>query len=533
MSLKERLHTRTYLFVFTLLTILSVSSGYTAEFTQEELCYMPASLQLELFKAKKLSPVDVLKAQIAQIEKYNDKINCITYTHFDDAMAQAREAEKRYQEGTARSLEGITVGMKDEHGIKGWIVTQGSNIFKDAKLAETDPIAEKLLDAGAVLHIQTTVPEFYLHGCTWTDLWGVTRNPWNLKDSVGGSSGGSGAALAAGFCTLATGSDMGGSIRIPAAFNGLYGFKPPFGRVATSMPVVPISTSGPMARTFHDMILMYNVISGPHPTSPTTIRPNLVIPESYPSIKGMKIAYSVDAGWQEIAPDTKRHFLEAVQLLRQLGADVEEVKLNLDLDGKKLAEIFSNSALSGSMGGGIKANAHRIDEMTTYAKYFTDKAVNGDFGNETALAYENSIKDLNSKFEEQVWQKGYKVLLMPTLATSNVAADFDYTKDKIKINGKEVHPMIGWVLTPVFNILNWYPVINVPVGLNSNRMPIGMQIIANAFDDLEAFRVASAYSKSAAPLYVGDKFPDYRDTTSADTTQYRRGQFNRYQRRSR
>lgn len=493
-----------------LFSLFIIHSVYSASFSKKELAYMPASVQLQLFQARVISPVDVLNAQIEQIETYNEQVNCITYTHFEEALKQARESEERYRNGTARPLEGITVAVKDEHGMKGWVMTQGSVLLKNNRLKETDPMAERLSKAGAILHIQTTVPEFYLHGVTFTKLWGVTRNPWNLNYAVGGSSGGSGAALAAGFATLATGSDMGGSLRIPAAFDGVYTFKPPYGRVPTEWPLVPISGSGPMARTFEDMVRMYNVIIGPHETSPTTIRQTQDVPLSFPSIKGMKIAYTVNLGWMQIDESTKKHFLKAVEVLRTLGAEVEEVKLELGLDDNLLSKLFEKAALSGPMGALLLQNKDRLDEMTPYAAYFTKKGIDGDFGSETSLDYQNGIIDLHKKFEDQVWKWGYRVFLMPTLATSNVPADYDFSTDQMEINGVNVHPVVGWILTPIFNILNWYPVTNVPIGLNENRVPIGMQIIGNAYDDLPTFQVAWAYSRAGVHLFTGDQFPDYR-----------------------
>jgi Asp-tRNA(Asn)/Glu-tRNA(Gln) amidotransferase A subunit family amidase len=186
---------------------------------------MTATEQLQLFRQKKLSPVEVLKAQLRLTEQRGKVVNCFTYLHPKEAMAQAQESERRWQQGNPRALEGITVALKDEMAVKGWTMTSGSKVFRDRVMTTNDPIVVKLLEAGAVLHAQTTVPEMYFLIVTWSELWGVTRNPWNLQYAVGGSSGGSGAALAAGLTTLATGSDMGGSIRIPAAFNGLWGFK--------------------------------------------------------------------------------------------------------------------------------------------------------------------------------------------------------------------------------------------------------------------------------------------------------------------
>ena len=179
------------------MTTCFAGTSMAAKFTQAELAFMPAMVQIELYKQGLLSPVDVVQAQIKQFKKTNKKINAATFTHFDRALKQAKEAEQRYRDGSYRSLEGITVGIKDEHHDEGWIVTQGSLVHKnDPPMKYADPLVVKLKEAGAILMMQTTVPELYLNFVTATKAWGVTRNPWNLQYAVGGSSGGSGAALA-------------------------------------------------------------------------------------------------------------------------------------------------------------------------------------------------------------------------------------------------------------------------------------------------------------------------------------------------
>lgn len=474
-----------------------------------ELIYLSADELLKLYKAKKVSPVEVLKAQIQQIEKVESKVNAVTYTHFKSAMKEALESENRYLRGRPRPLEGITIGVKDEFGKKGWIISQGSKLYKDARAKETHPLVSKLMEAGAVLHIQTTVPEFYLSGTTSTQLWGTTRNPWNLEHAAGGSSGGSGAALAAGMCTLAIGSDMGGSIRIPCAFNGLYGFKPPYGRVPGdgSTSFLFIATAGPMARTLVDTILFENVLAGPSPYSVTGIRPALELPTKYKGIRGMKIAYSEDQGWATIDADTLMNTRAAVATLREQGAVVEKIDLDLGIDARTLADAFSDAFLSGPQGEVLRQLEGDKDRMTPYAAYFVGKAASGKYGSKQALAYQEFVTRVYRQIQDMVFLQGYEALLMPTLATSHIPADFDHTQDKVTISGKSVHPLMGWILTPLFNLLNWNPVVNVPTGLSSLNTPTGMQIVAKSFDDATAFRVAAGYSKAAKPLFHGEMFP--------------------------
>ncbi len=303
-----------------------VQPVFSNKLTQEEVCFLPATELLRLFRAQEISPVDVLKVQIARIEALNPSINAITIKHYKEALVQAKESEKRYQQDNPRPLEGLTCAIKDDVDVKGWRSTMGSLIFKDAKPSKYDSgLTNFLRNAGVIMHIQTNVPEFYCNLVTWNRLFGTTRNPWNIIYSPGGSSGGSSAVLAAGFTTLATGSDMGGSIRVPAALTGLYGFKPPFGRVPSSL--IQYESSGPLARTFEDINLFQNAISGPSPAAIPTLRPRLEYPKQYENIKGWRIAYDPMKRWGlPLDITVEKAMKAAVEKLRSLGAIVEEVE---------------------------------------------------------------------------------------------------------------------------------------------------------------------------------------------------------------
>ena len=172
-----------------------------------DLCYMTATEAIAAFKTRALSPVEILKAIIARCEQLEPKVNALTYTYFDRALEQAKAAESVYARrgGEPRPLEGVPVAIKDFHPVKGEITTFGSKIYRDYRPDRTAPTVQRLLDAGAIMHCRTTTPEFAHTGVTASPLWGVTRNPWNLEYTPGGSSGGAGAALAGGMTTLADG----------------------------------------------------------------------------------------------------------------------------------------------------------------------------------------------------------------------------------------------------------------------------------------------------------------------------------------
>ena len=272
-----------------------------------DLTYLSAEEALHLFRSRDLSPVELVTAAIERAKEVEPQINAFVEHLYDEALDQAREAEARYA-GTGpppRPLEGIPVAVKEEHPIAGRTWASGSVLSKDHMADITHPIVERIVAAGGIIHARTATPEFSCAGFTHSDLWGVTRNPWNLDYTPGGSSGGSGAALAAGTATLATGSDIAGSIRIPASFCGVVGYKPPYGRVPGHPPfnLDHYCGDGPMARTVADCALLQNVLVGPHPLDVVSLRPPVYIPEQLEGIKGWNVALSIHLGDYPVEPD--------------------------------------------------------------------------------------------------------------------------------------------------------------------------------------------------------------------------------------
>ena len=498
-----------------------------SKFSQEELAYMPAVKLIELFKNGETTPSEVLEAQIARVKKYNGeynvsrrdlakeldtfnagKVNAITFDNFAEARALAKEADERYRNGSARRLEGITVGVKDENEVKGWRVDAASIPLKDSEPSKFDgAMIQKLRDEGAIFVFQTTVPEQYLSPMTWSRLYGVTRNPWNLYYGAGGSSGGSGAALAAGFCTLATGSDMGGSIRIPSAMNGLYGFKPPFGRVATSNNTY--ETLGPMARTFADMALMQDIISGPSPKVHSSIRPKLDYPQEYAPLQGTKVAVAYFKNWiQGGLGQESDHSLDVVSTaLQKAGAEIEKIELDIT------SESFMPTYFKGLMSTSMYVLFDGLDKgRDTFSSYMNNLFMYaGKLSPQDQVNAEMLLMKLHQDVQQKVFEKGCIALIMPTLATPHFPADLEASPDKaVQLHGKN-YPSTNLILTSIWNLASRYPVVTVPVELSSKNVPVGVQIVSNTYDDLNAFRVAYALSKSIAPLYMDGRFPDFRN----------------------
>ena len=299
--------------------------------TNLDLCYLSASAALAAFRARTLSPVELMQAVIARSEAVGPRVNAFTHTFFERALTQARKAEQVYARprGAPRMLEGLPVVIKDFHPVAGEITTFGSRMHADFRPTTTAPTVTRLFEAGAIMHARSTTPEFAHSGVTHSPLWGVTRNPFNLAYTPGGSSGGASAALAAGMTTLADGTDAGGSVRIPAAPCNVVGYKPPFGRnpLDVDHPLETLLHYGPMARTVGDCALMQNVMSGPHAADMLSLRESVIIPESFKPVRGMKIAVSMDLGFFAIDPTVAANTQSALEVFRSLGCRVQEVDL--------------------------------------------------------------------------------------------------------------------------------------------------------------------------------------------------------------
>ncbi|MCE3293474.1 MAG: amidase, partial [Arthrobacter sp.] len=302
-----------------------------------ELHYLDAATALRLFRTRELSPVELMEAVIARTEAVNGEINALTETLFDEALSAARLAAAKYARGRDLTpLLGLPVAAKEKHGLKGKTLSQGLVARKDELAVADHPVIERIKCAGGIIHARTTTPEYSCATVTHSPLWGVTRNPWNPEFSPGGSSGGSGAALAAGLAPLATASDIAGSTRLPASFTGTVGFKAPYGRIPGLAPLSAdhYRGDGPMARTVADTALLADVMAGRHPgdhtslaDSPGLARSGLEMPDGGASVAGMRIALCIRLGNYAVAPDVEANTRAVAHALRGAGAVVEEIDL--------------------------------------------------------------------------------------------------------------------------------------------------------------------------------------------------------------
>jgi len=469
--------------------------------TNDDLCYLSATAALKLFKSRKLSPSELTAALIARTEKLNPAINCFADRYFDEALTEARQAEARYMKRGAKlkPLEGVAIAVKDAQRIAGKRTTNGSLIFKNHVDDHSDPMIERLQEAGAIVLARTTTPEFCLSGVTHSRIWGITRNPWNTEYGPGGSSGGSGAALAVGLTTLATGTDIGGSIRIPASACGIVGFKPPHGRNPDGPPANydRFNHCGPMTRSIADAALMQNITSGPHPFDHDSIRNRVKLPLKPESIKGMKIAYSIDFGYVEVDSEVRRNTLAAIAVFRALGAKVEEVDLGWTADVDRDCFHWYNM-----MDFGRQTVWHRKKHaslMTDYALKFAD-----------AVERNSTMDDIHkpwARIHDMYRTLGpvlasHDVFICPTNNLPAVKADHNPWNETFTVNGKKADPEYGWVMTHQFNMLHNCPVLAVPSGFTSYGVPTGIQIVARTWDDARCFRAGLAFEKALGGWYT-------------------------------
>jgi amidase len=465
----------------------------------------PAALSatevLAAFRSGTLSPVELMQTVIARAERFDPKIRAFSDTYFDEALAAARQAEARYlqTDGRPRPLEGLPLAVKDEMSETGKRITMGSLVFKDRIGTWTDAAVQRLIDAGAIAHARTTTPEFSLVGICHSRLWGVSRNPHNLAMTPGGSSGGSAAALAAGMTTLALGSDIGGSIRIPASCCGIVGYMPPYGRVPDAPPynLDPSSHTGPMARSVADCALMLNVMAGPHVADIATLRERVRMPASMPGIESWRVAYSLDFGYKTLDPDVRSNTLAALDVFRSLGCSVEEVPVPWGADlpairrdylhilwGKRMRDLLDN---------------HRA-ELTDYTIRYAE-AARGTPIEALHLAYDTIVR--MSEGMGPLLER-YHVFVCPTTAVPAVAADHDPYDSEFTICEKPADARSGWIMTYPFNMLSRLPVMALPSGCAASGAPTGIQVVTRSYDDKRCFRAAYAYEATAGRIGIVD-----------------------------
>lgn len=458
-----------------------------------ELHYISAENAIARFRDGSLSPVDLMKSVIARCEAVNPAVNAITNRFYEQALAQAADAGERYRSGAAvRPLEGIPLAVKELHPVDGVITSWGSKIFEGVPADRTLPAVQRLLDAGAIMHIRTTTPEFAHCGHCHSPLYGVTRNPWNQTYSSGGSSGGSAVAVALGMTTLAEGDDGGGSIRMPSSMCGTVGYKPAYGRV----PGLLLDTMfesivhiGPITRTVGDAALMMNVMSGQHPDDITSLRDEAKIPvgSAAPgSMKGVRIAFSLDLGYFEVDTEVARNTRLVVEKMAAAGALVDEVKLDW-------SDLVYDAWVT-HWEGLLATVAHQHMPQWQYKMDpFVRGIIQRGMGHSAIRVKQTEIVRSGMWKSLSPIMQNHDVLVTPTIALPAIKAEHRNDDPSFAINGRPVDALLNWALTYPFNLLSQCPVFSVPSGFSSSGVPTGLQLVGRPFEDINTFAVARAY----------------------------------------
>ena len=461
-----------------------------------DLHYLSATDAIGMFRRRELSPRELMEAVIARAEEVEPTVNAFTDTFFEEALEASGAAGDAYVRGASRPLEGLALAVKDEVHIEGQRATEGSLLFADQVATGTDPFAQRLLDAGAIVHARTTTPEFSMAAVTWSLLHGVTRNPWNPDLTCGGSSGGSGASLAAGSCTLATGSDIAGSIRIPASLNGLVGFKPPWGRVPEVWPWnrEAYAASGPLARTVNDSALFENAMAGPLETDMFSLEP-YQLPEPVPPGRGMRVAVSADLGFFDVSAEVAEALADAVGVLAEAGVECESVELDWTDEACSTALTHLNFMSRSVLMSMLPEDGS--DQLTSYIRTWLE-----DSPEVSLTQWWESWQygdHMYAEMQTKVFGAGFDALVCPTLTRTDIPADLGRGDDA---GPAELSDQLDFCMTYPFNILGRLPVMSVPIGLaGSTGIPVGMQIVGPVNADVVPYRVAASFEAEQGPFF--------------------------------
>ncbi|MFP6764619.1 MAG: amidase family protein, partial [Planctomycetaceae bacterium] len=320
---------------------------------ETDICFLSAFDLATQIRQRKISPLEVTRTVLERIHRLNPRLNAFCTRLDSEALASAQRAEDQVLRGEPTGpLHGVPVSVKDNIHVNNSRTTFGSLLLKD-QITRTDaPLIERLRAAGAILIGRTNSPEFGWKGVTDNRIFGITRNPWNLERTPGGSSGGGSAAVSAGLGPVGIGTDGGGSLRIPAAFCGLVGYKPSFGRVPTwpGVSFGDLRHLGGMTRTVTDSALLLNVIAGPDERDARSLPAESVdyVAEIQRGIAGVRIAFSPDLGYATVHADVAEQVLAGVDAIAETGARVEQIDLNWS-DPYNCWKVFFYGAVAGRL----------------------------------------------------------------------------------------------------------------------------------------------------------------------------------------
>jgi aspartyl-tRNA(Asn)/glutamyl-tRNA(Gln) amidotransferase subunit A len=456
--------------------------------TDTEIAFLSAGELVAQYRRKSLSPVEVTQALLRRLDRLEPAINAFVMVARESALAEARAAEARWLKAAPLGLlDGVPVTIKDLFLTKGWPTLRGSTLIKrDQPWLEDAPPVARLREHGAVLLGKTTMPEFGWKALGDSPLTGITRNPWSLAHTPGGSSAGAAAALAAGIGPLALGTDGGGSIRIPCAFAGLAGLKPSFGRVPHYPPSVfgLVAHNGPMARTVPDLALLMNVITGADDRDVYALPPE---GRDYTDgiedgVKGLRIAFSPTLGYARVDAEVAASVDQAAHRFAELGADVEIVERVFDDPVAAWLTLWWAGAAK-AMSVYSAEQRRRIDPGLEDAAQRGARLSAVDYV--TADVVRSTLSLAMAEFHRR-----YDLLLTPSVPVPALEAG------ALLVDPATQKEWVEWApFSYPFNLTR-QPAISVPCGLTKAGLPIGLQIVGRMYDDATVLRAARAFERA-------------------------------------
>jgi Asp-tRNA(Asn)/Glu-tRNA(Gln) amidotransferase A subunit family amidase len=457
------------------------------------LTFLPAVSMAEQIRKKKISPVELVEAHLAQIEKLNPKLNAYVQVGAEQARRAASDAEVAViQEETLGPLHGVPISIKSSFEVAGMRCESGTRLRAGFVAQQDAPLVTRLRNAGAIIMGVTNTPELLMAWETDNLLYGRTNSPWDLERTPGGSSGGEAAAIAAGMSAGGVGSDGGGSIRVPAHFSGICGLKPTPGRIpatghfpVSAGPFALIGVVGPMARTVADLKVLFEVMQGPD-VGDICAAP---VPVRWPSddeVQRLRVGYFEDDGRTPVTPETRSAVRTAAQALRGAGFQVEAYRPQGLEEARQLWHKFF--VLAGGMLLRPMFKGREGDLSPILKQFLEWSATEPAHTGRTLL--DAWIRRDAARTKVFTQMQRYPILLCPAAAIPA----FRHGERSWQIEGKTVHYLDAWSYTEFFNLLG-NPAAVVPIGLSSEGLPIGVQIVGRPWEEEQVLAVAAALEK--------------------------------------
>jgi aspartyl-tRNA(Asn)/glutamyl-tRNA(Gln) amidotransferase subunit A len=453
--------------------------------SRSDIAFASAEALVDLYRKKALSPVEAAQALFERLDALQPKLNAFCVVDREGALAAAREAERRWRQGEPLSqIDGVPATIKDLVLMRGFPTLRGSKLTDPAQdWSEDGPAVARLREAGAVILGKTTTPEFGWKAIGDSPLTGITRNPWHLERTTGGSSAGAAAACAAGIAPLHVGSDGAGSIRIPSCFTGIFGIKASFGRVPAHPPSAMglLSNVGPMTRHVRDAALMLNVLARPDDRDPYALpfdgRDWLTGIED--GVRGWRVAYSADLGYARVDPEIAAATAAAARQFEALGAVVEEVGGIFDSPRETLLTIWS-AGTAWLLAGYPRDKRSLCDPGLVMAAAAGERIAAADY-----VAADLARTALGRRMGE--FHRRYDLLLTPMMPVPALPVGQDLNDP-----AGEEHWVDWSPFSYPFNMTR-QPAASVPCGLTSAGLPIGLQIVGPLYAEDRVLRAARAF----------------------------------------